>query len=135
MDELPSSVVRSDANANARLCSPFSTTARKSQLQMGRRSRAYQKNMANLRGDGSGSRKRRKTDENGDFRRLREDQFESNAVRALESILLSIMRNFSTRSARFMDAYCRGLNGRQAARASRKVPWTPCTPKRHYEGA
>ena len=32
----------------------------------------------------------------------------------------SMMRKFSNRSLRFMDAYGRGLNGRQAAWASRK---------------
>ena len=31
-----------------------------------------------------------------------------------------MMRKFSTRSRRFMDAYDRGLNGRQAAWAARK---------------
>jgi hypothetical protein len=50
----------------------------------------------------------------------REDVLEANTVRALESIPLSMMRKFATRSTRFADAYCRGLNGRQAAWASRK---------------
>ncbi len=38
-------------------------------------------------------------------------------ITALESIPISMMRKFSNR---FMDAYSRGLNGRQAAWASRK---------------
>jgi hypothetical protein len=50
----------------------------------------------------------------------REDRLEANTVSALESIPLSMMRKFANRSLRFMDAYKRGLNGRQAAWASRK---------------
>ena len=50
----------------------------------------------------------------------REDRLEDNTVTALESIPLSMMRKFSNRSLRVMDAYGRGLNGRQAAWASRK---------------
>jgi hypothetical protein len=50
----------------------------------------------------------------------REDRLEENAISALESIPLSMMRKFANRSLRFTDAYMRGLNGRQAAWASRK---------------
>ena len=50
----------------------------------------------------------------------REDCLEDNTVTALESIPLLMMRKFSNRSLRFMDAYGHGLNGRQAAWASRK---------------
>jgi hypothetical protein len=50
----------------------------------------------------------------------REDVLERNALAALESIPLESMRRFSIRSHRFMDAYSRGLNGRQAAWAARK---------------
>lgn len=50
----------------------------------------------------------------------REDQLEENTMSALESIPISMMRKFFNRSQRFMDAYLRGLNGRQAAWASRK---------------
>ena len=39
---------------------------------------------------------------------------------ALEAVPLKSMRKFATRSRRFMDAYARGLNGRQAAWAARK---------------
>jgi hypothetical protein len=35
-------------------------------------------------------------------------------------IPLQTMRKFATRSRRFMDAYNRGLNGKQAAWAARK---------------
>ncbi|KDQ31717.1 hypothetical protein PLEOSDRAFT_1034218, partial [Pleurotus ostreatus PC15] len=50
----------------------------------------------------------------------REDQLEKNALVALNSILLESMRCFATRSQRFMDAYHRSLDRRQAAWAARK---------------
>jgi len=50
----------------------------------------------------------------------REDVLERNALSALEAVPLDSMRKFATRSQRFMDAYSRGLNGRQAAWAARK---------------
>jgi transposase len=50
----------------------------------------------------------------------REDQLEKNTLAALEAVPLKSMRKFSNRSRRFMDAYERGLNGRQAAWAARK---------------
>lgn len=50
----------------------------------------------------------------------REEDLEENTLRALASIPLPMMRRFATRSRRFMDAYDRGLNGRQAAWAARK---------------
>ncbi|KAF9470849.1 hypothetical protein BDN70DRAFT_998814 [Pholiota conissans] len=50
----------------------------------------------------------------------REDHLEKNAREALESVPLVSMRRFANQSRRFMDAYSRGLNGRQAAWASRK---------------
>ncbi|KAF9478523.1 hypothetical protein BDN70DRAFT_879866, partial [Pholiota conissans] len=49
-----------------------------------------------------------------------EQDLEINTIRYLDSIELPMMRKFATRSRRFMDAYDRGLNGRQAAWASRK---------------
>ncbi|KJA13708.1 hypothetical protein HYPSUDRAFT_151281 [Hypholoma sublateritium FD-334 SS-4] len=49
----------------------------------------------------------------------REDQLEKNALNSLD-IPLDTMRKFANRSRRFMDAYDRGLNGRQAAWATRK---------------
>ena len=50
----------------------------------------------------------------------REDQLEKNTLAALEAVPLKSMRKFANRSRRFMDAYDRGLNGRQAAWAARK---------------
>ena len=50
----------------------------------------------------------------------REDRLEQNAILALESIPLMMMRRFANHSLWFMDAYDCGLNGRQAAWASRK---------------
>ena len=50
----------------------------------------------------------------------RVDQLEENTLTALESVPLSMMRKFSNRSLQFMDAYDHGLNGRQAAWATRK---------------
>jgi hypothetical protein len=50
----------------------------------------------------------------------REDHLEKNALASLEAVPLKSMRKFATRSRRFMDAYERGLNGRQAAWAARK---------------
>ncbi|PPQ68183.1 hypothetical protein CVT24_005070, partial [Panaeolus cyanescens] len=50
----------------------------------------------------------------------REDALEKNALDSLQSIPLETMRRFANRSARFIDAYSRGLNGRQAAWAARK---------------
>jgi hypothetical protein len=50
----------------------------------------------------------------------REDHLEANMIMSLESIPLSMMQKFFTRSLRFMDAYRRGLNGRQAAWATRR---------------
>jgi hypothetical protein len=50
----------------------------------------------------------------------REDHLEDNTISALESIPLLMMQKFSNRSLRFMDAYSRGLNGRQVAWVSRK---------------
>jgi len=49
-----------------------------------------------------------------------EDRLEENTIMALESIPLAMMQKFSNRSLQFMDAYSRGLNGRQAVWASRK---------------
>ena len=50
----------------------------------------------------------------------REDHLERNALAALDAVPLSSMRKFANRSRCFMDAYGQGLNGRQAAWASRK---------------
>ena len=48
------------------------------------------------------------------------EDLEANTIRSLESIPLQMMRKFATRSRRFMDAYDRGLDGKQAAWAARK---------------
>jgi len=48
------------------------------------------------------------------------EDLEANTLRSLESIPLPMMRKFATRSRRFLDAYDRGLNGKQAAWAARK---------------
>ena len=50
----------------------------------------------------------------------REDALLRNALAALEMIPLPTMRRFANRSSRFMDAYNQGLNGRQAAWATKK---------------
>jgi hypothetical protein len=50
----------------------------------------------------------------------REDHLEKNALEALEAVPLTSMRKFATRSHHFMDAYEQGLNGHQAAWATRK---------------
>ena len=50
----------------------------------------------------------------------KEDDLETNTLRSLASIPLLMMRKFATRSRRFMDAYERGLDGKQAAWAARK---------------
>ena len=44
----------------------------------------------------------------------------ASALEALQAIPLETMRRFANRSYRFIDAYSRGLNGRQAAWAARK---------------
>ncbi|KAG0695329.1 hypothetical protein DFH29DRAFT_814300, partial [Suillus ampliporus] len=45
---------------------------------------------------------------------------EHNVLSALELVPLDSMHRFSTRACRFMDAYSKGLNGKQAAWASKK---------------
>jgi hypothetical protein len=45
---------------------------------------------------------------------------ERNILSALESVPLDCMRRFSRRACRFIDGYEKGLNGRQAAWASKK---------------
>lgn len=46
------------------------------------------------------------------------EDLEANTVRSLESIPLQMMRKFAIRSRRFIDAYDRGLDGKQAAWAA-----------------
>ncbi|KAG2341755.1 hypothetical protein BDR05DRAFT_976858 [Suillus weaverae] len=50
----------------------------------------------------------------------KEADLEQNVLQALDSVPLVAIRRFSTRSLRFMDAYRKGLNGKQAAWASKK---------------
>jgi len=45
----------------------------------------------------------------------REEDLEANTLQSLDGIPLQMMRKFATRSHRFMDAYNRGLNRKQAA--------------------
>ncbi|EPQ50851.1 hypothetical protein GLOTRDRAFT_108476 [Gloeophyllum trabeum ATCC 11539] len=49
-----------------------------------------------------------------------EADLERNVIAALDAVPLVTMRKFSTRAFRFMDAYCKGLSGKQAAWASKK---------------
>ncbi|KAF8811239.1 hypothetical protein BYT27DRAFT_6460459 [Phlegmacium glaucopus] len=62
----------------------------------------------------------REAEKENECQSSREDRLWKNTITALEYIPLSMMRNFSNRSLRFMDAYSRGLNGQQAAWGSRK---------------
>ncbi|OAX33976.1 hypothetical protein K503DRAFT_649798, partial [Rhizopogon vinicolor AM-OR11-026] len=50
----------------------------------------------------------------------KETDLERNVLAALNSIPLDVIRRFSTRSLRFMDTYHKGLNGKQAAWASKQ---------------
>ncbi|KAG1843766.1 hypothetical protein F4604DRAFT_1512276, partial [Suillus subluteus] len=50
----------------------------------------------------------------------KEVDLERNVLSALESVPLDSMHRFSTRACQFMDAYHKGLNGKQAAWASKK---------------
>ncbi|KAJ3766643.1 hypothetical protein FB446DRAFT_621339, partial [Lentinula raphanica] len=45
---------------------------------------------------------------------------ESNTRSALDSVPLTSMRRFATRSSRFADSYAHGLNGRWATWANEK---------------
>ncbi|EIN08526.1 hypothetical protein PUNSTDRAFT_114017 [Punctularia strigosozonata HHB-11173 SS5] len=49
-----------------------------------------------------------------------EAEMEQNVRRVLDSIPIETIRRFSTRSRRFMDAYRKGLNGKQAMWAAKK---------------
>ncbi|THV05625.1 hypothetical protein K435DRAFT_816328 [Dendrothele bispora CBS 962.96] len=50
----------------------------------------------------------------------REQDLERNALECLDKVPLESIRRFFNRSHKFMDAYSKGLNGRQAAWAARK---------------
>ncbi|KAG2758100.1 hypothetical protein P692DRAFT_201696756 [Suillus brevipes Sb2] len=50
----------------------------------------------------------------------KEVDLERNVLQSLDSVPLLAIRRFSTRSLRFMDAYRKGLDGKQAAWASKK---------------
>ncbi|KAG1884960.1 hypothetical protein F4604DRAFT_1952032 [Suillus subluteus] len=50
----------------------------------------------------------------------KEVDLERNVLQSLDSVPLLAIRRFSARSLRFMDAYRKGLNGKQAAWASKK---------------
>ncbi|KAF9787435.1 hypothetical protein BJ322DRAFT_1055161 [Thelephora terrestris] len=49
-----------------------------------------------------------------------EEDLEMNALKSLDLVPLPLMRRFSNRLLRFMDAYRKGLNGEQAAWAGKK---------------
>ncbi|KAF9479399.1 hypothetical protein BDN70DRAFT_807186, partial [Pholiota conissans] len=59
----------------------------------------------------------------------REDDLEKNTLRSLDGVPPTMIRPFATRSRRFMDAYERGLNGKQAARAAKKYRGHPILPQ------
>ncbi|KAF8144126.1 hypothetical protein K438DRAFT_1993106 [Mycena galopus ATCC 62051] len=51
---------------------------------------------------------------------LREEDLERNVCEALATVPLNMMKRFGNHSAKFADAYAKGLNRRQAAWAARK---------------
>ncbi|OAX33859.1 hypothetical protein K503DRAFT_775150, partial [Rhizopogon vinicolor AM-OR11-026] len=51
---------------------------------------------------------------------FKEADLERNVLAALEAVPLDAIHQFSTRSLRFMNGYRRGLNGKQAAWASKQ---------------
>lgn len=59
----------------------------------------------------------------------KEADLERNVVDALDSVPLLSIRRFCTRSRRFMDGYRKGLNGAQAAYASKLYKGHRCVPK------
>ncbi|KAG2078385.1 hypothetical protein BDR04DRAFT_1124254 [Suillus decipiens] len=50
----------------------------------------------------------------------KEVNLKHNVLTVLDSVPLDAIHRFSTQSLRFMDAYCKGLNGKQAAWASKR---------------
>ena len=50
----------------------------------------------------------------------KEEALEQNILASLKEVPLISMRQFAMQSLRFMDAYRKGLNGRQAAWAAKK---------------
>ncbi|KAG2349377.1 hypothetical protein BDR05DRAFT_871988, partial [Suillus weaverae] len=50
----------------------------------------------------------------------KDSDLEHNVIKALDAVPLISMRKFAIRSSRFIDAYHKGLNGRQAAWAAKK---------------
>ncbi|KIJ38680.1 hypothetical protein M422DRAFT_258552 [Sphaerobolus stellatus SS14] len=48
------------------------------------------------------------------------DEMKANAIAALDNVPLSQIQRYANRSAKFMDAYMKGLNGSQAVWAARK---------------
>ncbi|KAG2120944.1 uncharacterized protein F5147DRAFT_562768 [Suillus discolor] len=51
---------------------------------------------------------------------MKDSDLEINVVKVLDSVPIASMQRFAMRSQRFMDAYHRGLNGKQAAWAMKK---------------
>ncbi|KAJ7579497.1 hypothetical protein C8J56DRAFT_796169, partial [Mycena floridula] len=50
----------------------------------------------------------------------KEEDLEQNLLKAVNSVPLDFMCRYSIRSLRFMDAYCKGLNRKQATWAAKK---------------
>ncbi|KIJ40856.1 hypothetical protein M422DRAFT_256017 [Sphaerobolus stellatus SS14] len=48
------------------------------------------------------------------------EEMQANVIAALDNVPLTQIRRYANRSAKFMDAYVKGLNGAQAAWAARK---------------
>ncbi|EJF55475.1 hypothetical protein DICSQDRAFT_73804 [Dichomitus squalens LYAD-421 SS1] len=63
----------------------------------------------------------------------KEADLEKNMLAAVHAVPLACMRRFSTRALRFADAYTKGLNGKQAAWASRKYKSHRVIPETIFE--
>ncbi|KAI6109934.1 hypothetical protein F5141DRAFT_1004149, partial [Pisolithus sp. B1] len=50
----------------------------------------------------------------------KEEEMEANVHKALDTVPLVCMQHFSNHSKQFLDAYQQGLNGKQAAWASKR---------------
>ncbi|KAF9461006.1 hypothetical protein BDZ94DRAFT_1374217 [Collybia nuda] len=55
----------------------------------------------------------------------KKEDLKKNVTNCLDGVPLTSMRRFSTRSCRFMDAYYKGLDGKQAAWAAKKFRGVP----------
>ncbi|KIJ31065.1 hypothetical protein M422DRAFT_186398 [Sphaerobolus stellatus SS14] len=57
------------------------------------------------------------------------EEMEANVIAALDDVPLTQIQRYANRSAKFMDAYAKGLNGAQAAWAARKYRGHPVLPE------